>query len=84
MPSRADDDAHRGRTHERWAQSITHHDWRYAQCGRCAWWVPLTGVWGEDWGACTNPASPNDRSAMFEHDACPAFEVAGDWVVPQD
>jgi len=30
------------------------------------------------------PASPNDRHATFEHDACSVFEDAGEWVVPQD
>ncbi len=47
-------------------------------------WLPLTGKWGLDWGVCSNPDSPNDRTAVFEHDGCAGFEEADEWVVPED
>jgi hypothetical protein len=41
-------------------------------------------VWGEDRDVCLNPSSPHDRSTMFEHDGCEAFEEADEWVVPEE
>lgn len=84
MESKHLDQEHARATHERWAASIQNTEWRYEQCGRCAWWVPLTGTWGLDWGVCSNPASTHDRTAMFEHDGCAAYEEADEWVMPQD
>ncbi len=84
MSSRKDDDAHKRDTHARWSEAIQYREWRFEQCGRCAWWIPLTGEWGLDWGACSNPSSPRDREVVFEHDACPAFEDAGDWITPDE
>ena len=78
------DQQHKRTTHERWAAHLRDAEWRYEQCGRCAGWVPLTGAWGEDWGVCSNKASPHDRGAMFEHDGCAAFEEVDEWVVPDD
>jgi hypothetical protein len=78
------DREHKRTTHDRWASNLREAEWRYEQCGRCIWWVPLTGTWGEDWGVCSNPASPHDRSAMFEHDGCDVFEEADEWVVPAE
>jgi hypothetical protein len=55
-----------------------------AKSGRCAFWVPLAGSWGLDYGACTNPASPFDRRAQFEHDGCDEFAQAAEWGSPDD
>jgi hypothetical protein len=57
-------------------------EWRAQQCGRCRFWLPLTGTWGTDFGACTNRQSPRDGSIAFEHDGCDRFEDAGAWQVP--
>jgi Protein of unknown function (DUF3027) len=59
-------------------------EWRAQQCGGCAFWVPLAGSWGLDYGACTNPASPFDRRAQFEHDGCDEFAQAAEWGSPDD
>lgn len=69
--------------HERWMEkrnrrneSAEYQDeWWREQCLRCAHWIPLTGPLGEDYGACANPLSPFDKTVMFEHDGCDAFEA---------
>lgn len=53
-------------------------EWYLEQCGGCRHWVPLGGALGEDWGACSNPASPFDGRVMFEHDGCEWFEADED------
>jgi len=76
---------HQDRTYARWAEEISQREWAFEQCGECRWWIPLTGAWGTDWGACSNPASPFDARVRFEHDGCPAFELAeGGWVIPDE
>ena len=35
-------------------------EWYAAQCGGCRFWIPLSGILGSDYGACTNPVSPRD------------------------
>ncbi len=82
MEARLNNEQHKRATHDRWRQHIQHTEWRYEQCGRCTFWLPLTGDWGLDWGVCSNPESAHDRSAMFEHDGCAAFEDADEWVLP--
>jgi len=69
-------------THERWLERRNRRqedgdyrdEWWGEQCGACRWWVPLSGVFADDYGACTNPASPRDGLVQFEHDGCDAFE----------
>lgn len=73
-----DDPQHRAETAERWAVRISADDWSPDQCGRCAFWAPLRGRWGLDWGGCTNAASANDARVTHEHDRCVAFVDAGD------
>ncbi len=51
-------------------------NWHYEQCGGCNAYRPIDGPLGEDWGVCTNPASPADGSVRFEHDGCDAFVPA--------
>lgn len=54
------------------------------QCGICKFWFPLARPLGADWGACTNPASPFDRTVMFEHDGCDHFvEAPEGWRTPE-
>lgn len=47
------------------------------QCGSCAYYVPLTGVFESDWGACSNAVSPRDGRVMFEHDGCEHHRECG-------
>ena len=65
---------------------MTHRDLEVeevvGQCGICRFWVPLSGPIGNDYGACTNPASPCDRVVTFEHDGCDEHETADEWNVP--
>lgn len=78
---------HRARVHERWAQRPARAEgesWSEDQCGRCTFWVPLTGTWGLDWGLCTNELSPMDRMGTFEHDGCAAFVGTDKWNSPQE
>jgi len=41
-------------------------------CG-CAFFVPLEGLLGMDWGVCTNPASSRAGLLTFEHQGCKHF-----------
>ncbi len=70
--------------HERWTQRLNRDpgvpnyqdDWGIQQCGGCRFFVPLTGIFSDDWGGCTNPSSPSDQHIMFEHDGCAFFSPA--------
>ena len=73
-----DDPEHRDQTARRWAERTPVREWSPDQCGRCAFWLPLSGRWGFDWGACSNEASANDKQVTLETDRCPAFKDAGD------
>jgi len=54
--------------------------WYREKCGACRYFVRLTGVFFDDWGACTNSESPMDRRVVLEHDGCDKFSRAdGDW-----
>lgn len=59
-------------------------DWYAQQCGQCEFWIPLAGGWGRDFGVCSNPASPFDGQARFEHDGCDFFSLAPEWGEPED
>ena len=75
---------HADACHERWSKRLNRNQgapyyldaWYAEQCLVCRHFVPLDGPLGEDWGACTNPASIFDRTVMFEHDGCHQFERA--------
>src|SRR5215813_12888031 len=62
--------------HKRWTNLLNRRmfepaykeEWALQQCFSCIYYVPLTGVFRNDWGACTNGKSPFDRRVMFEHD----------------
>lgn len=49
------------------------------QCGGCKFYIPLEGSIGMDWGACSNPRSPQDGKVTFEHHGCGAYN---DWDLP--
>ncbi|MCP3879035.1 MAG: DUF3027 domain-containing protein [Sulfitobacter sp.] len=53
-----------------------------SQCGICRYWIPLTGTWGADWGACSNPVASHDQSVVFEHFGCVDHEQADKWIQP--
>ena len=59
-------------------------EWYAEQCGMCEYWIPLAGVWGLDWGGCSNPRSPFDGTIRTEHDGCDEFSSANDWGQPED
>lgn len=72
--------------HGRWMRKLpTHRDtgepayreerW-WQQRGGCAFYHPISGRLGEDWGACSNEDSPLDARLVFEHDGCEAFVKA--------
>ena len=80
-PWLVNDQRHFRECHERWIARLHrrmndpryHDEWYAEQCGACQYFVPLTGAFINDWGACTNPASPFDGRVMFEHDGCDQF-----------
>ncbi len=71
---------HHQATHRRWAEVSPVADG--PQCGACTYWIPLTGSWGTDWGACSNPRAAADRRVVFEHFGCADHESAGSWRQP--
>ena len=88
-PHLTDDGGHAEATHRRWANAHQLNrktsdpdypdSWYFEQCGGCRYWVPLKGLLGSDWGACTNNESKFDCSLMFEHDGCDSFDAADDF-----
>ena len=69
--------------HQRWFDRRTRNqddpsykeEWWGEQCVQCQFFVPLSGPLGDDFGACTNELSKNDRQVMYEHDGCSKFVV---------
>lgn len=66
-------------THARWMgkrnrrqEETENYDasWGLEQCFNCMFFVPLSGVFSDDYGACSNAESPFDKTVMFEHDGC--------------
>jgi hypothetical protein len=73
--------SHHQVTHKRWSDKAGFTgEWRPNQCGTCAYYLPLSGTWGYDWGVCSNPASAFDGTATFEHFGCPHHADTGEWV----
>lgn len=64
--------------HKRWAKkrnrdidsSKYEEEWYMQQCFNCKYFIPLTGIFVDDYGACTNEKSNFDKTVMFEHDGC--------------
>ncbi|MFT7473980.1 MAG: hypothetical protein ACI81L_000896 [Verrucomicrobiales bacterium] len=75
------DPGHFRETHERWMDRRNRRqesdeysdDWWHEQCLHCRWWLPLAGVFADDYGACSNPSSVFDAMVRFEHDGCEQF-----------
>lgn len=44
------------------------------QCLTCRYYIPASGLFGADWGACSHPNSFCDSTARFEHDGCEQYE----------
>jgi hypothetical protein len=86
LESRVENDQnHFAECHRRWRQvrnrdvdsPDTYEDsWFETQCGGCRFFVRLTGVFSEDYGACTNEMSKCDGLVRFEHDGCEEFVAA--------
>ena len=80
------DEQHLRACHIRWTKRLHRNPldpnyqdgWGIQQCGGCRYFIPLAGVFADDWGGCTNAASSFDQRVMFEHDGCDAFDPASD------
>ena len=67
--------------HERWMDRRNRiveaedykDEWFDEQCLFCKYFIPLIGIFVDDYGACSNPASPFDGIVRFEHDGCSEF-----------
>jgi len=59
-------------------------EWYGEQCLHCRFFIPLSGVFIEDWGACSNPKSKFDGAVRFEHDGCKEFEMVDSWWPPKN
>ncbi|NJO07655.1 MAG: DUF3027 domain-containing protein [Chloroflexaceae bacterium] len=75
-------------THARWIQRGMYWDrdapdakdeWFGKQCMTCCYYVPLSGLFAGDWGACSNAHSPLDGTVRFEHDGCEAYNENEDY-----
>lgn len=75
---------HARQCHKRWSLHLNRDmtsplyedDWYQSQCGGYAYYIRLEGSFHMDWGVCSNPDSPLDRSVRFEHDGCAAYVEA--------
>ncbi len=85
------DEPHARDVHDRWLakrnrvhESPSYREtWWAEQCGGCRFWIPLVAPLGLDYGVCSNPESPLDGLARFEHDGCEAFTASTDgWAQP--
>jgi hypothetical protein len=73
--------------HERWSERLNRDqnspeykdEWWAEQCLQCRFFIPLVGVFIEDYGACSNPLSPCDGTVRFEHDGCEHFSEVMEW-----
>jgi hypothetical protein len=73
---------HADRCHERWRLKLNRRmgtpeykdSWLLEQCFNCRFYIPLTGEFEADYGACSNENSLFDRYVMFEHDGCEKHE----------
>lgn len=85
------DRTHADTCHRRWLERRNRkqeseryrEEWWAEQCGHCKYFIPLMGVLGADYGACTNPSAAFDGMVRFEHDGCVEFTATEEWVEPQ-
>lgn len=83
----ADDTGHARACLDRWIKRINRDmdsqeyrdEWYAEQCLSCRYFVPLSGAFIENWGACTNPDSVFDGSVRFEHDGCSKHHISETW-----
>jgi len=69
-------------THDRWMDkrnrkqedSRYKDEWYESQCLRCKYFIPLSGIFKDDYGACSCEKSIYDGHVRFEHDGCESFE----------
>jgi Protein of unknown function (DUF3027) len=82
------DEHHINTTHERWIQKRNRNPsspdyqwdkWAGQQCLTCRYYIPLSGSFGADYGACSNAASPFDGTVRFEHDGCDEYSENEDY-----
>ncbi len=79
--------SHFNECHQRWMmlrnrkQEVRDYkeEWYAEQCGMCKYFIPLTGVFAEDYGACSSSNSKFDGMIRFEHDGCNIFEDSEVW-----
>jgi hypothetical protein len=77
-----DDYNHFRECHERWGKRLNRDmaapeyqdEWYQQQCLFCRYFIPLSGAFRDDYGACSNTQSPCDGRVMFEHDGCEQFQ----------
>jgi hypothetical protein len=79
---------HAQTTHQRWianryrdpgSPGFDWDKWAGKECMTCRFYIPLMGILGADYGACSNPDSPFDGSVRFEHDGCEAYSENEDY-----
>jgi hypothetical protein len=81
------DREHLEETHKRWIKNIhwdrygsnAREDWQGKQCLTCRYFIPLSGIFGDDYGVCSNVASPLDGTVRFEHDGCDEYSENEDY-----
>jgi hypothetical protein len=88
-----EDKQHARACHERWLKRVNRDlsspsykdEWWAEQCLFCRYYIPVVGALAEDWGVCSNQASPFDGIARFEHDGCDHFSEADEqWTASGD
>ena len=79
MKDLLNDKTHFNETHRRWMEKrnriqedvANYNDsWGLQQCFNCCYFIPLSGIFQNDYGGCSNEKSPFDKRVMFEHDGC--------------
>jgi hypothetical protein len=73
--------------HRRWVERLNRdlddpgykEVWHSQQCFSCIYFVPLSGSFKHDYGACTNAKSLLDGRVVFEHDGCDQYIEDADY-----
>jgi hypothetical protein len=81
------DKKHFSECHERWMERRNRKteedgykdEWWAEQCFSCKYFIPLSGAFANDYGACSNKKSPFDKQVMFEHDGCEFHQSIEDY-----
>ena len=93
VSSHWDNQKYFNQTHEGWIHRLNRtqrdpdykDEWGRQQCFNCKFFVPLEGVFENDYGACSNEKSEFDKVVMFEHDGCSdyAYDPSYDEGLPE-